>query len=115
MKAIGCFVLAVLVAGPATAEYFLTGNDLHKMCLSSRAEAQAYIMGFNDGVSLRDEVHKVKSICTPSTVRSGQLVDIVCNALENAPEKRHWMAAYITIDALAKAFPCQSLTQNVSV
>lgn len=104
------FLIAVFLASSALAQdrttYFLTGNQLHEICSKARAQAQAYLMGFNDGVALRDEVNKQGSFCPPSTVKSGQFVDLVCQELERQPGNRHWPASYIVHDALSRTWPC---------
>lgn len=64
------------IAGGGAINLLSDGNDLHLICGTSRAEAQAYVLGFDDRVALRDEVNKQGGICAPTTVKSGQFVDL---------------------------------------
>jgi len=104
--------LLILIMGTSTAAavekplYFLDGNQLHDMCKSNSRLVSGYVMGFSDAVSVTDEIGKKISICAPPSVKSGQLVDVVCRELDSHPESRHRNASYIVLQALQHAWPC---------
>ncbi len=46
-------------------------------------------------------------LCVPEQATAGQLVDIMCQYLENNPNSRHHRADFLTFNALFEAFPCK--------
>lgn len=89
--------------------YYLSGNDLYKMCQANVASAEAYVMGFADGMTYRDEMLNARgdvSFCAPMEVKSTQMRDVACQYLQAHPESRHRRAIYLLQDALANAWPC---------
>lgn len=84
---------------------FTDGNQLKAQCTNSESPANqglclGYVMGVTD-VNLRDK------ICTPSGVTIGQLQSITIKYLNDYPDRLHYSADSLVLDALRKAFPCK--------
>ena len=99
---LGALVVFALLAVDAKA-YFMDGNMLHMNCQSSRAHAVGYVIGV---VDMMMEIEPSAGQCLPSNVTSGQLTDIVCQALETTPQVRHMSASQISVAAISNALAC---------
>lgn len=82
---------------------FVDGNFLYKVCKEERSFCTAYIQGVADG----QEGAAKEYVCVPENVSSSQARDIVFNWLRDNPAERHNPAAWLTIVALMKVFPCE--------
>jgi Rap1a immunity proteins len=66
-------------------------------------------LGYIDGVIDRNDlayVHK-SVVCVPSDVTNGQEEQIVMKYLNDHPERLHYAAALLVLEAMHQAFPCQ--------
>lgn len=99
---VGAMAVFALLAVDAKA-YFMDGNMLWDSCKSSRAHALGYVVGVLDFMTeMAPEVNQ----CLPSNATSGQLTDIVCQALETTPQVRHMSASQISVAAISNALAC---------
>jgi len=85
--------------------YWRTGNNLKTECgnpnsLFERSLCLGYIQGVAD-------VFKDTSICFPKGVTPGQMESIVIKYLNEYPDRLHYSADSLVLDALGKAFPCK--------
>ncbi|WP_425351131.1 Rap1a/Tai family immunity protein [Hoeflea marina] len=109
-----CAALLVSHPGTSVARY-LTGNDLQELCASSEVGCMSYIMGVVGGVQTNDALVNRSSenrtaalrLCIPAGVSATQLVDIVKKSIDGQPETRHQDAAFLTVLAITRAFPCK--------
>jgi hypothetical protein len=95
------------VGSPAQAgDGFKSGNLLLDNCNGrySRQICIGYVTGAVDAAVL----FGWKAGCSdhPGPVEAGQFVDIVVNYLNKHPEKRHFDASGLVLDAVNEAFPC---------
>jgi hypothetical protein len=100
-----------LMAAPATAQSFNSGNALFESCSKqSQAYCGGYIIGvFDAAVPVLNTGADVDGFkfCAPIEVTQGQITDIVVNYLRANPQFRHFNAASLTLSALSKAYPCR--------
>ena len=120
--------MMVLVLGPINASaQSIDGKALLEMCKgSSDAETAfcwGYVFGANDGgmytaldvlqktnggeVPSIEEISNMLGYCTPNTVTSQQMVDILTSYLSENPEQRHRPAQLLFTKAMMEAFPCK--------
>ena len=86
----------------AHAGTFWDGNKLHNKLQGNTLEqmqALGYIMGVSDAV---DTV----TVCSPTTVTSGQMLDIMKQYLESTPTVRHLPADTLIKVVLGRVWPC---------
>jgi hypothetical protein len=111
-------IAAILILlAPITAYAgYVSGNDLHDSLLAfERFQSGRNLT--NDG----NEVIKLTgylmgtadswngiSFCTTPGVTVGQIANITRKHMESMPENWNQPAAYLVVDALAKAFPCKA-------
>jgi hypothetical protein len=97
-------VAAVISAGVgARAE---SGNALYVACSHGNVHFCAgYIAAIDDAA--RDDALSGHRACPPPGMPLGQEIDVVKRFLTAHPEKRHFSASSLVIDALAEAFPCR--------
>lgn len=125
MKRLMALSALVAAAGAVKAEtepmtYYLTGNELHEMCISTvtwqKSACMNYIVGAYDGQSsthsimtqiAADGIAAVLEMCVPLEVTRSQLRDVVAQHLAEHPETRHFTAASRVRKALNEAFPCE--------
>jgi hypothetical protein len=110
----GAVATAVTLAcHPAAAQEpvaFYTGNELWSHCSDESAYSSGLCMGFVMGIA---DVMGAGSailgarVCLPERVNGGETRDVVKRYLELHPERRHYAAASLVLDALAQAFPCK--------
>jgi hypothetical protein len=62
-------------------------------------------LGYIQGLTEMDSLEG-KSMCVPSGVTNGQIMDVILNFLEKYPENRHKSAAILSSFAIWEAFPC---------
>ena len=106
-------MFAVAAAAPSHANSFMTGNELYTRCQSTLREnidiCSAYIGGVVDGQNVITSTLSINGVfCEPEGVTVQQLMDVVARWLRQHPEKRHYTAASLTLEALDDAFPCRS-------
>jgi hypothetical protein len=99
MKLIIAFGVALLLASPARAGAFLSGNVLYEKCSRDATFCQGYVAGIADAL---ETAHQV---CTPENVTLAQVVGVVKAYLWAHPEARHYTASSETAMALVNAFP----------
>jgi hypothetical protein len=99
-------ILTFLVLGfPVVAlGYWKTGNTIKAECGSSSLVEKSLCLGYITGVS---DVFKDTSICYPKGVTAGQIESIVIKYLNEHPDRLHYSADSLVLDALGKAFPCK--------
>ena len=123
------FVAIALALGPeSAASQSLDGNALFEACGGSEEWAEAfcygYIFGVNDGgmytaltaqqdskgSTIQETMGAVTDLlgyCTPNTVNSLQMTDVILAYLRDHPELRHLPAQILFTDAMTEAFPCE--------
>ena len=92
-----------LVVGTAQAGTFWDGNKLYNKLQGNTMEqmqALGYIMGVADAV---DTI----TVCSPTTVTSGQMLDIMKQYLESTPTVRHLPADSLISVVLGRVWPCE--------
>ena len=106
--------LIVGVTSPTWAD-FRTGNNLRDDCNATKesntyyqqsAWCIAYIQGVFDATEGRDKGLNGFTFCSPQNVQAGQARDIVTKYLNDYPQRRHYGAAALIVDAMSVAFPC---------
>lgn len=80
---------------------FFDGNALLDRCKTSRVAAISYVVGAIDLMEVQDPSFRG---LYPQTATAGQLTDVVCQFLQNTPEKRHVSAAALVAVAIGTAF-----------
>ena len=101
-------LVLVLVAGTAQAGTFWDGNKLYSKLRGETMEqmqALGYVMGVSDA-------EDTATICSPNTVTSGQMFDIVKQYLENNPAVRHFPADTLVKVVLGRVWPCEKKKGN---
>ena len=75
----------------------------------------AYVVGLIDGVSKETEFVLAVSnkqppmpFCLPDDVENGQIIRITLKYIRNHPEEAHLSTAFLVVQALREAFPCQA-------
>jgi hypothetical protein len=97
-------IIATLLFVPcmASAE-FLDGNSLLSKMNDSDVIPRAVSLGYVQGVI---DVFVRTQVCPPRNITAGQAQDVVKRYLENHPEKRHFSADSLVINAVAQVWPC---------
>lgn len=106
-------ILALLLLSVGTPVWAATdGNSLYEQCnrtAQTNNDAAAliacnnYIVGVIDGYRMTKEGYDWLQI--PDGVKGQQLQDIVLKYLIDNPEKRHWAAVILVMNAVNTAFP----------
>ena len=99
----GLALAAMVMATAAQAGTFWDGNKLLSKLRGETMEqmqALGYIMGVSDAV---DTV----TVCSPTTVTSGQMLDIMKQYLESTPTVRHLPADSLISVVLGRVWPCE--------
>lgn len=96
------FASLLLMCGVAQAQ-FQSGNDLHKDINDSSAQSNMYALGYIVGVT---DTLIGTTICIPQGVSQGQLMDVVKNFLNRAPQARNLPANVLVMVAVEEHWPC---------
>ena len=111
-------ILASSTFCPAHAAY-VDGNDLFRHCeagensrnyYQDQAYCLAYVVSAADYLEIQRSIDS-KPRCIPAGVPPIQLVDIVRKFLKDNPDKRHWDAPALVINATIRAFCLPPVTQ----
>lgn len=103
-------LLLLSISAPAWAA--TDGNLLYEQCnrtvqsnndLIPLTACNNYIVGVVDGYRMSKEGYEWLQI--PEGVKGQQLQDIVLKYLKDNPEKRHWAAVILVMNAVNAAFP----------
>ncbi len=86
----------------ASAE-FLDGNGLLSRMNDSESIPRMVALGYVQGVA---DVYARVKVCAPQNVTAGQARDVVKQYLELNPERRHYSADSLVVNALAQVWPC---------
>jgi len=86
----------------ASAE-FMDGNGLLSRMNDSETVPRVAALGYVQGAA---DVYVGTKICMPKNVTAGQARDVVKQYLEINPEKRHYSADSLVLNALAQVWPC---------
>jgi hypothetical protein len=86
----------------ASAE-FLDGNGLLSRMNDSETVPRMVALGYVQGVA---DVYARVKVCAPQNVTAGQARDVVKQYLEINPERRHYSADSLVVNALAQVWPC---------
>jgi hypothetical protein len=85
---------------------FISGNTLYERCVPGASDtANSFCIGYVTGVA--DVLMQLHTVCLPSGVEIGQLVDVVTKHLRDHPEVRHYQANNEIGIVLGTTFPCQ--------
>ncbi len=82
---------------------FLDGNGLLSRMNDSETVPRMVALGYVQGVA---DVYARVKICAPQNVTAGQARDVVKQYLELNPERRHYSADSLVVNALAQVWPC---------
>ena len=82
---------------------FRFGNELKAQCSSSQLFDQGICLGYVSAVA---DMNTKQKICMPSNVTIGQLQAISIKYFNDYPDRLHYTADSLVLDALSKAFPC---------
>lgn len=111
VKIAGLVLGWALLALPAQAQTFKTGNDLLELCRSKLPTELAicigYVVGVSDAITAAPNQYGPQRVCVPVGATQGQVRDLVVKRLEQHPEVRHFRAASSAYVALQEAFPCK--------
>ena len=113
MAMIAVATAVALSCPPASAQQgtpFYTGNDLWSQCTSNAPFQSGFCAGFVAGIAdilAADPLIIGQMVCAPLDVTTDQKRDVVKRYLEQHPERWHYAAASLVLDALAEAFPCK--------
>lgn len=95
----------------SAADTYLSGKELLDSLRSSsdvqRRAALGYILGVHDAIAALAEAGKVKPICSPKKLNSGQLHDVVKKYIEENQSMLQSSASEFVLVALSKSFPCK--------
>jgi hypothetical protein len=73
----------------------------------NRSLCAGLVIGMQDATTtVATEGQKRPPFCIEPVVRAEQIIDVVVQYLQQHPEQRHFVGAYIVKLALIKAFPC---------
>ena len=92
----------MFVCANASAQ-FQSGNDLHKDIHDSSPQSNMYALGYIVGVT---DAFIGTAICIPPGVSQGQLMDVVKNFLNRAPQARNLPANVLVMVAVEEHWPC---------
>lgn len=97
--------LVIALMAISVPAHAITGNDLHDACFntSTRTYADSWVIGAMDGLTGYN-IHT----CIPDGVLYKQVADVVCTALDQYPEIRHYNAGLLLRASVEKAWPCSS-------
>ena len=84
---------------------FKSGNELKTQCNSSQLLDQGVCFGYVTAVA---DINTKQKVCMPSNVTIGQLQAISIKYFNDYPDRLHYSADSLVLDALSKAFPCSS-------
>ena len=104
----GLALAAMVMATAAQAGTFWDGNKLYSKLRGETMEqmqALGYIMGVSDAM---DTV----TVCSPTTVTAGQVLDIMKQYLESIPTVRHLPADTLISVVLGRVWPCDKKKGN---
>jgi Rap1a immunity proteins len=113
-------VISVCTAGSARAKLgnYVDGNQLYEWCRTIDGPEAAmdrsvdicvgYVAGVNDAATQLEGLGAIKGdvACLPSGVSLAQLATVAAKHLKDHPEKRHWAASMLVLEAINLAFPC---------
>jgi len=102
-------LIAGLLFAPcmASAE-FMDGNTLLSKMNDSDVIPRAVSLGYVQGVI---DVFVRTKVCPPQNITAGQARDVVKQYLEINPEKRHYSADSLVVNAIAQVWPCRGGTR----
>ena len=106
---VAALVVLVLVSASAQAiDSWADGNELKKMCHSEANFDQGVCGGFAIAVAGIVDNYPVAGYrtCIPSGVLAGQLNNIMVKFLDDHPERLHYAATSLAVEAFVEAFPC---------
>lgn len=110
MKAILLAAGVMMASGQAGANgYFIDGNTLYGICQTDPKSAEMFAMAAIDAFTFGGTAFpssRGATVCVPSSARSPQLRDLVCQALEKNPADRHLAASRLAWETFTDAFPC---------
>jgi len=106
-------LVAALIAAPCAAlgqEKYFSGNRLLARCNASSEQPEytlclGYILAVTH--ALEGYVQGFRACVPPRETTVSQLAGVVRKWLEEHPERRHYAAFSLAIQALAEAFPCK--------
>ena len=105
----GTLLVAALWTGPGHAGALQDGQDLKQYCAEDAAQVKqavcfAYILGIADIIGGHDV--KGFNVCFPENVNLKLIVSTTEEYLADHPERLHYTADKLVLDALADAFSC---------
>ena len=100
-------IVAAMIAGPARAEFIITGSDLYTRCNSNAPEDKFWCLGFVTGVADTLPQGPKGIVCPGPDVTAGQFYDVVVKDLRDHPGMRGLPASLLVGAALGTAFPCK--------
>ena len=97
------FLISLLMVCSTAQAQFQSGNDLHKDIHDSSPQSNMYALGYIVGVT---DAFIGTAICIPQGVSQGQLMDVVKNFLNRAPQARNLPANVLVMVAVEEHWPC---------
>jgi hypothetical protein len=106
------FMLSIFPSVQAnSSSSFMRANQLYTFCSSESkvdiAVCEGYIMGVNDSV-YSGHLSNLFKMCYPSGVTPSQLRLVVVKHMKIIPEKLHFVADGVVVEALATTFRCKN-------
>jgi hypothetical protein len=107
------FAAAASASGVMAQISAMSGNNLYNNCAAKadgpNAEMHAYLcLGYVTGVLDAVTTGNLNGhrACVPPNVNMSQIVDIIKNAIQGQPARRHLVGINLAAEALETAFPC---------
>ena len=104
-------LVAALIAAPYAAlgqENYFSGNRLLAWCTSFDPGKRNLCLGYIYGVAHALEGHVPDyRACIPREATFDQVADVALKWLEEHPQRRHYSAFSLAVQALDEAFPCK--------
>ncbi|MBR9900405.1 MAG: hypothetical protein GYB19_10145 [Rhodospirillales bacterium] len=103
-------ILFLVLISISSAKADETGNELLNSCKSEvGSHPFSFCMGYVNGMAQGFRV-ATDFMCLPAKSTYGQVIDVVVDYLEENPSMRHLSAAFLVMNALFEAFPCNDLS-----
>lgn len=102
-------IVVPTVANASSTVSFMQANKLYSLCESGseidRGVCDGYIMAVNDTM-YSGHLDQLFQACIPQGVSPIQARLVVVKYMKTVPEKLHFVADGVVVEALAKTFPC---------
>jgi hypothetical protein len=99
-------LLAATSAGHSESMWVNGQEFAQNHCEKNQVAANRYVVGLMDGFATGSQISKSRGYCTPPSATAGQATAVACKYAREHPTEWHVPAAYLVIQALQDAWPC---------